>query len=82
MLKRPETIVCGVVDSGDIGLVVLSGLGSCRTHPVGVESAMMARRAPFPLSSMPAYIDQSMTLCVSLSVRSRCSITIVWGKSR
>ena len=59
MLKRPETIVCG-----DIGLVLLSGLGSRRTHPVGAEGATMARRAPFPLSSIPAYIDQSMKLIV------------------
>ena len=61
MLKRPETIVCG-----DIGLVLLSGLGSRRTHPVGAEGAMMARRAPFPLSSIPAYIDQSMKLIVCI----------------
>ena len=59
MLKRPETIVCG-----DIGLVLLSGLGSRRTHPVGAEGATMARRAPFPISSIPAYIDQSMKLFV------------------
>ena len=61
MLKMPETIVCG-----DIGLVLLSGLGSRRTHPVGAEGATMARRAPFPLSSIPAYIDQSMELIVCL----------------
>ena len=59
MLKRPETIVCG-----DIGLVLLSGLGSRRTHPVGAEGATMARRAPFPLNSIPAYIDQPMKLFV------------------
>ena len=59
MLKIPETIVCG-----DIGLVLLSGLGSRRTHPVGAEGATMGRRAPFPLSSIPAYIDQSMKLFV------------------
>ncbi len=74
LIKRPETIVCG-----NIGLAVLSGLGSCRTHPVGVEGATMARRAPFPLSSMPAYIDRSMKLFVCLSVRSRCSITMIVG---
>ena len=61
MLKMPETIV-----RGDIGLVLLSGLGSRRTHPVGTEGATMARRAPFPLSSIPAYIDQSMKLIVYL----------------
>ena len=61
MLKMPETIVCG-----DIGLVLLSGLGSRRTHPIGAEGATMARRAPFPLSSIPAYIDQSMKLIVCL----------------
>jgi hypothetical protein len=65
MLKRHETLVCG-----DIGLVVFSNLGSCRTHPVGVNTvnsvkgATMARRAPFPLSNIPAYIDQSMKLFV------------------
>ena len=66
MLKRPETIVCG-----DIGLVLLSGLGSRRTHPVGAEGATMARRAPFPLSSIPAYIDQSMKLTVCLQCLNR-----------
>ena len=59
MLKMPDTIVCG-----DIDLVLLSGLGSCQTHPVGAEGATMARRAPFPLSSIPAYNDQSMKLIV------------------
>ena len=63
MLKMPETIVCG-----NICLVLLSGLGSRRTHPVGAEGARMARRAPFPLSSIPAYVDQSMKLIVCLSV--------------
>jgi hypothetical protein len=52
MLKRPETIVCG-----DIGLVVLSSLGSRRTHLVGADGATMARRAPFPPSSILAYIE-------------------------
>jgi hypothetical protein len=47
-------------------LVVLSGLISRRTHPVGVEGATMARRAPFPPSSIPAYIEQSMKLFVCL----------------
>ena len=51
---------------GNIGLVLLSGLGSRRTHPVGAEGATMARRAPFPLSSIPAYIDRSMKLIVSI----------------
>jgi hypothetical protein len=63
MLKRPELLVCG-----DIGLVVLSCVGSRRTHPVGVEGATMARRAPFSLSSIPAYVDQSMNLFVCLSL--------------
>ena len=58
----PETIVCG-----DTGLVLLSGLGSRLTHPVGAEGATMAQRAPFPLSSIPAYIDQSMKLFVCLN---------------
>ena len=66
MLKMPETIVCG-----DIGLVLLSGLGSRRTHPVGAEGDTMARRAPFPLSSIPAYIDQSMKLIVCNAGRDR-----------
>ncbi len=46
---------------GDIGLVVLPGLGSRRIHPDhdGVEGATMARRVPFPLS-----IEQSMKRCV------------------
>ena len=69
MLKMPETIVCG-----DIGLVLLSGLGSRRTHPVGAEGATMARRAPFPLSSIPAYIDQSMKLIVC-----NLSLFCVWN---
>jgi hypothetical protein len=66
MLKRPETIVLC-----DIGSVVLSGLGSRRTHPVGVEGATMARRVTFPPSSIPAYIAQSMKLIVCLAQRSR-----------
>ena len=65
MLKRPETIVCG-----DNGLVLLSGLGSRRTHPVGAEGTTMARRAPFPLIRIPAYIDQSMKLFVCLHMDS------------
>ena len=80
MLKMPETIVCG-----DIGLVLLSGLGSRRTHPVGAEGATRARRAPFPLSSIPAYIDQSMKLivCYSSSVVasedfSRRNLSVGW----
>jgi hypothetical protein len=62
MLKDLKLSLCG-----DIGLptVVLSGLGSRRTHPYGVEGASMARTAPFPLSSIPAYIEHSMkVLCV------------------
>ncbi len=49
---------------GDIGLIVLSGLGSRRTHFIGVEGATMARRAPFSPSSIPADIEQSMKLFV------------------
>ncbi len=41
-----------------------SCLGSRRTHPVGVEGATMARKAPFPPSSIPAYIEQPMKLFV------------------
>ena len=62
MLKRPETIVCG-----DIGLVVFSCMGRCRTHPVGVNTvkgATMAWRVPFPLSNISAYIDLSIKLFV------------------
>ncbi len=64
MMKSPETVVVWRV-TGDIGLVVLSGR---RTHPVGGEGTtiMMARRAPFPLSSIPAYIEQSIKLFVCI----------------
>ena len=48
-------------------MVVLSGLGSRRTHPVGVEGATRARSVSFPPSSIPAYIDRlSMKLIVCL----------------
>ena len=50
-------------------MVLLSGLGCRRTHPVGAEGATMAWRAPFPLSSIPAYIDQSMKLFVCLNIK-------------
>ncbi len=64
MLKDLKQLVCG-----DIGLVVLSSLGSSATHLYGVEGASMARRAPFPLSSIPAYIEHSMKfLCVTNSL--------------
>jgi hypothetical protein len=56
MLKTP---LCGLVHNG---LVVLSGLGSRRTHPVGVQGATMVQRAPFPPISIPAYSEQSMKL--------------------
>uniref|UniRef100_A0A7S0MI34 Secreted protein n=1 Tax=Cryptomonas curvata TaxID=233186 RepID=A0A7S0MI34_9CRYP len=62
MLKGLEQSLCG-----DIGLVVLSGLGSRRTHPDGVEGASMARRAPFPPSRMPASVEISIKLVVCLS---------------
>jgi hypothetical protein len=63
MLKVLKRSLCG-----SIGLVVLSGLGSRRTHPDDVEGASMARRAPFPLSSIPAYIEHSIKLlCVEAS---------------
>ena len=77
MLKMPETIVCG-----DIGLVLLSGLGSRRTHPVGAEGATMARRAPFPLSSIPAYSDQSMKLFVCLLNLNGAGAAISWHSKR
>ncbi len=61
MLKWSETIFVWRY----IGFVVVSG---GPTHPVGVEGATMARRASFPPSSIPAYIEQSMKLFVFLSV--------------
>ena len=51
MLKNLKRLFCG-----DIGLVVLSGLGSRRTHPIGAEGATMARRAPFPTSGIPSSV--------------------------
>jgi hypothetical protein len=54
-VERPETC-------GDIGLVILSGVESRRAHPVCVDGATMARRAPFPPSSIPAYIKQSIMM--------------------
>ena len=47
-VEKPIVSFCG-----DIGLVLLSGLGSRRTHPVGAEGATMARRAPFPTKRYP-----------------------------
>jgi hypothetical protein len=65
--------VCKKQLCGDIGLVVLSGLGSRQTHPDGVEGTSMARRAPFPLSSIPANIEHLMKL---LGVNLKNSIRI------
>ena len=48
MLKSLKRSFCG-----DIGLVVLSGLGSRRNHPVGAEGATMAPRTPFPTKLYP-----------------------------
>jgi hypothetical protein len=63
--KGPKRALRG----GDVGLVLLSGLGSRRIHqdPVGVDSltvegATTARWALFPLCSIPAYIVHSMKL--------------------
>jgi hypothetical protein len=60
MLKDLKRSLCG-----DIGLVVLSGLGTRRTLPDGVGGALMARRPQFSPSTVcciPAYIGHSMKL--------------------
>ncbi len=41
--------------------------GKPSNSPRGAEGATMARRVPFPPSSIPAYIEQSMKLFVCLS---------------
>ena len=61
MLKRPEMIVLWRHWFGRS-----LRPRSHRTHPVSVEGATMARRVPFPPSSIPAYIEQSMKLIVCL----------------
>ena len=62
VLKRPETIV---VWRHWFGRSLRPGKPS--NSPRCVEGATMARRAPFPLSSIPAYIEQSMKLFVCLA---------------
>ena len=62
MLKRPETIV---VWRHWFGRSLRPGKPS--NSPRGAEGATMARRVPFPPSSIPAYIEQSMKLFVCLS---------------
>ena len=59
MLKRPETI--GVWRHW-FGRSLRPGKPS--NSPRGAEGAAMARRVPFPPSSIPAYIEQSMKLFV------------------
>ena len=59
MLKRPETIV---VWRHWFGRSLRPGKPS--NSPRGAEGATMARRVPFPPSSIPAYIEQSMKLFV------------------
>jgi hypothetical protein len=55
MLKDVKRSLCG-----DIGLVLLSGLGSRRTHPHGAEGAISTKL-------LPTYIEHSMKLlCVCL----------------
>jgi hypothetical protein len=61
-LKRPETIV---VWRHWFGRSLRPGKPS--NSPRGAEGATMARRVPFPPSSIPAYIEQSMKLFVCLS---------------
>ena len=65
MLKRPETIV---VWRHWFGRSLRPGKPS--NSPRGAEGAAMARRVPFPPSSIPAYIEQSMKLFVCLELRS------------
>ena len=69
MLKRPETIV---VWRHWFGRSLRPGKPS--NSPRGAEGATMARRVPFPPSSIPAYIEQSMKLFVCLIVS-----TIRWA---
>jgi hypothetical protein len=64
MLKRPETIV---VWRHWFGRSLRPGKPS--NSPRGAEGATMARRVPFPPSSIPAYIEQSMKLFVCLAER-------------
>jgi hypothetical protein len=75
MLKRPETIV---VWRHWFGRSLRPGKPS--NSPRGAEGATMARRVPFPPSSIPAYIEQSMKLFVCL--RSRwCTAKSVPGRT-
>jgi hypothetical protein len=68
---------------GDIGLVVLSGLGIRRNHPDGTEGATMARMAPFQLSSIPAFIEYSMKpLCVVSENRTSLAVHTLESGSR
>ncbi len=46
--------------------LALDMLGKPSNSPRGAEGATMARRVPFPPSSIPAYIEQSMKLFVCL----------------
>ena len=64
MLKRPETIV---VWRHCFGRSLRPGKPS--NSPRGAEGATMARRVPFPPSSIPAYIEKSKkTICLSTSL--------------
>ena len=64
MLKRPETIVLW---RHWFGRSLRPGKPS--NSPRGAEDATMVRRAPFPLSSLPASIEHSIKLlCVRLLV--------------
>jgi hypothetical protein len=71
VLKRPETIV---VWRHWFGRSLRPGKPS--NSPRCVEGATMARRAPFPLSSIPAYIEQSMKLFVWWTGKRKCRTTI------
>ncbi len=65
-----DQCVATLVSSWSFSPAAESCLRSRWTHPVGVDAldgATMARMAPFPPSSMPVYIEQSMRLfgCVN-----------------
>jgi hypothetical protein len=67
MLKGLQRALCG-----DIRLVVLSGLGSRRTHPVGVDCGGRQDGAEDVISTkqyIPVYIEHSMKLIVCASER-------------
>ncbi len=65
MLKRPEIMPETIVVWRHwFGRSLRPGKPS--NSPRGAEGAAMARRVPFPPSSIPAYIEQSMKLFVCM----------------